>query len=179
MLDQADQKVRAAARFGRQLSVLVTDIDHFKKVNDTYGHDVGDKVIKGLGQVLLRHKRSTDVVARFGGEEFVVVVSNTTEREIAVLAERIREAVRDTDATEGAPAGEVIAVTVSVGGALAMGDAVDIDDVLARADAALYLAKNAGRNRVRMWRPGFARVRLRQEPPRVVAGLEAAVADAD
>jgi diguanylate cyclase (GGDEF)-like protein len=176
------RKAVEAARAGvpcRSMGALVIDIDHFKQVNDAHGHLVGDAVIRRVAHTIGETVRQGDIVARFGGEEFVVVVSNTTEREIAVLAERIREAVRDTDATEGAPAAEVIAVTVSVGGALAMGDAVDIDDVLARADAALYLAKNAGRNRVRMWRPGFARVRLRQEPPRVVAGLEAAVADAD
>ena len=67
MLEVADQKIAASKRFGRQLSVLVTDIDHFKKVNDTYGHDVGDVIIKGLGEILRRAKRSTDSVARFGG----------------------------------------------------------------------------------------------------------------
>src|SRR5205814_8765444 len=69
MLDAAVQKIAAAARFDRRLSVVTVDIDFFKKVNDTYGHDVGDLVIRGLGEVLKRQKRNTDQVARFGGEE--------------------------------------------------------------------------------------------------------------
>ena len=71
MLEVADQKIGSAKRFGKQLSVLVTDIDHFKKVNDTHGHDVGDVVIKGLGEILRRLERNTDAVARFGGEELM------------------------------------------------------------------------------------------------------------
>ncbi|HTN83892.1 MAG TPA: sensor domain-containing diguanylate cyclase [Sorangium sp.] len=91
MLEVADQKITAARRFSRRLSVLVTDIDHFKKVNDTYGHDVGDVIIKGLGDVLRRAKRTTDAVARFGGEEFVVICEETDARGAMLLAERVRE----------------------------------------------------------------------------------------
>src|SRR6185503_3669469 len=91
MLDTAVAKIGAAKRFGRQLSVLVTDIDHFKKVNDTYGHDVGDVIIKGLGEILRRAKRNTDAVARFGGEEFVIICEETDARGAMLLAERVRE----------------------------------------------------------------------------------------
>ncbi|HTU60135.1 MAG TPA: diguanylate cyclase, partial [Polyangiales bacterium] len=90
LMDIASAKLKSAARFKRPLSLLVCDIDHFKKVNDTYGHDVGDQVIKGFGEVLRRVKRDTDAVARFGGEEFVVVCEETEERGAAQLAERIR-----------------------------------------------------------------------------------------
>ena len=96
MLEAAEQKVAASARFGRKLSVVVTDIDWFKKVNDTYGHDVGDVVIKGLGAILTRQKRSTDQVARFGGEEFVVLCEQTDEAGAMLLAERIREELEKT-----------------------------------------------------------------------------------
>ena len=96
MLEVAEQKIAAAKRFGRHLSVLVTDIDHFKKVNDTYGHDVGDVVIKGLGEILRRAKRNTDAVARFGGEEFVVICEETDARGAMLLAERIREELART-----------------------------------------------------------------------------------
>ena len=96
MLDAAAQKIAAATRFGRKLSVLVVDIDHFKRVNDTHGHDVGDVVIRGLGDVLKRQKRSTDVVARFGGEEFVVLREQTDEKGAMLLAERIRDELGKT-----------------------------------------------------------------------------------
>jgi diguanylate cyclase (GGDEF)-like protein len=144
MLDQADQKVRAAARFGRQLSVLVTDIDHFKKVNDTYGHDVGDKVIKGLGAVLLRHKRGTDVVARFGGEEFVVLCEQTDPQGAMLLAERIREELQKTVFTSDN--GE-FSVTCSIGIATLPDHGDGWDALFKAADEALYVSKNSGRNR--------------------------------
>ena len=144
MLDQAEQKVRAAARFGRQLSVLVTDIDHFKRVNDTYGHDVGDKVIKGLGQVLLRHKRSTDVVARFGGEEFVVLCEQTDPQGAMLLAERIREELQKTVFTSDN--GE-FSVTCSIGICTFPEGGADWDALFKSADEALYVSKNSGRNR--------------------------------
>ena len=76
--------------------MLITDIDWFKKVNDTYGHDVGDVVIKGLGDILRRVKRTTDVVARFGGEEFVVLCEQTDEQGALLLGERIREELEKT-----------------------------------------------------------------------------------
>ncbi len=122
-----EQKVAAAARFGRDLSMLVVDIDFFKKVNDTHGHDVGDLVIKGLGEVLKRQKRATDLVARFGGEEFVVLCEQTDEKGAMLLAERIREELGKTKfRTPGATLGVTCSVGVSsfpqAGGEL--GDAV-------------------------------------------------------
>src|SRR5262245_51151397 len=96
MLDAAEQKLSAAKRFGRKLSVLVTDIDHFKKVNDTYGHDTGDVIIKGLGEILRRAKRNVDAVARFGGEEFVIICEETDARGAMLLAERVREELART-----------------------------------------------------------------------------------
>src|SRR5262249_20680533 len=77
VLGAAEHKLTAARRFDRHLSLLVVDIDHFKHVNDTYGHDVGDIIIKGLADILRRAKRTTDAVARFGGEEFVVICEET------------------------------------------------------------------------------------------------------
>ncbi|HEY3494993.1 MAG TPA: diguanylate cyclase, partial [Polyangiaceae bacterium] len=91
LIEVGNQKLKSAARFGKPLSVLVCDIDHFKRVNDTYGHDVGDIVIRGLADVLRRVKRDTDAVGRFGGEEFVVVCEETDERGAALLAERVRQ----------------------------------------------------------------------------------------
>ncbi len=96
LMEAANQKLKSAERFKKPLSVLVCDIDHFKKVNDNYGHDVGDVVIKGFGEVLKRTKRDTDVVGRFGGEEFVMVCEETDAAGAALLAERIRSEIEST-----------------------------------------------------------------------------------
>ncbi|AKV03828.1 diguanylate cyclase/phosphodiesterase (GGDEF & EAL domains) with PAS/PAC sensor(s) [Labilithrix luteola] len=150
MLEQASAKVAAAHRFGRKLSVLVTDIDFFKKVNDTYGHDVGDVVIKGLGEILKRVKRTTDVVARFGGEEFVVLCEQTDEAGAQLLGERIREELSKT--VFQSPNGP-LKVTCSVGIATFPEAGGTWDELFKAADEALYVSKRGGRDRVSIWQP--------------------------
>ncbi len=144
-LEELDSKLRSAERFGRKLSLLVTDIDHFKSVNDTYGHDVGDVVIKGLGDLLRRAKRDTDRVARFGGEEFCVLCEETDTDGALKLAERIREelgaTVFPTDLGK-------LSVTCSIGVATFPQDARTPADLFKITDQALYAAKRSGRNRV-------------------------------
>jgi two-component system, cell cycle response regulator len=150
MLDAAAQKVAAAVRFGRKLSVLVTDIDFFKRVNDTYGHDIGDHVIKGLGEILKRQKRTTDVVARFGGEEFVILCEQTDEEGAQNLGERIREELgRTVFPTPNGP----LSVTCSVGVATFPAAGTTWDELFKAADDALYQSKNGGRNQVTVWQP--------------------------
>jgi diguanylate cyclase (GGDEF)-like protein len=144
LLEAAEQKVLAAARFGRKLSVVLCDIDHFKGVNDTHGHDVGDLVIKGLGEVLTRQKRSTDIVARFGGEEFVVVCEQTDEAGGMLLAERIREDFAKT--TFHVPAGP-LKVTCSIGVSTFPELGREWEPLFKAADEALYVSKRSGRNR--------------------------------
>jgi two-component system, cell cycle response regulator len=150
MLDAAMQKVAAAARFGRRLSVLLADLDHFKKVNDTYGHDVGDLVIGGLGEILKRQKRATDVVARFGGEEFVVLCEQTDEKGALLLGDRIREELSKT--TFRTPKG-VLSVTCSIGIATFPEAGGDWEALFKAADDALYVSKRSGRDRCTVWRP--------------------------
>jgi diguanylate cyclase (GGDEF)-like protein len=150
MLEQAAAKVAAASRFGRKLSVLVVDIDFFKKVNDTYGHDVGDVVIKGLGKVLERQKRTTDVVARFGGEEFVLLCEQTDEAGALLLGERIRE---ELARTVFPTANGSLSVTCSVGVATFPEAGARWDELFKSADEALYCSKRGGRNRVTAWAP--------------------------
>ncbi|MRG94775.1 sensor domain-containing diguanylate cyclase [Polyangium spumosum] len=151
MLEIADQKIKAAKRFGRKLSVLVTDIDHFKKVNDTYGHDAGDVIIKGLGEVLRRERRATDAIARFGGEEFVVICEETDARGAMLLAERVREELGKTifHAPKPGPDGQpvTIRVTCSIGVASFGESGETWEDLFKAADEALYASKRGGRNR--------------------------------
>jgi diguanylate cyclase (GGDEF)-like protein len=139
-----EKRIKSAARFGRKLSVLVTDVDKFKNVNDTYGHAVGDVVIKGLGAIMTKCKRDTDAVARFGGEEFVLVCEETDLEGAYALAERIRtELEATTFATEMGP----VKVTCSLGVAEFPADGETRETLFSKADAALYDAKRSGRNR--------------------------------
>lgn len=148
------QKLKSALRFNKPLSLLICDIDHFKKVNDTYGHDQGDVVIKGFADVLKRVKRDTDAVGRFGGEEFVVVCEETDERGAALLAERIRaELELTTFHTEQG----TLNVTCSIGVAPFPSCGENWDALFKSADEALYLSKRGGRNRVSTQVPALAR----------------------
>ena len=155
MLEMAEQKMAASKRFNRKLSVLITDIDHFKKVNDTYGHDVGDVVIKGLGDILRRAKRNTDAVARFGGEEFVIICEETDARGAMLLAERIREELKRTvfHAKSGAVA-QTLQVTCSLGVATFPDAGETWEEMFKAADEALYVSKRSGRDRCTAWTPG-------------------------
>jgi diguanylate cyclase (GGDEF)-like protein len=160
MLEVADQKIASAKRFGKQLSVLVTDIDHFKKVNDTYGHDVGDVVIKGLGEILRRLKRNTDAVARFGGEEFVIICEETDARGAMLLAERVREELEKTVfhpqgklGPNGMPLG--ISVNCSIGVATFPTAGGNWEEMFKAADESLYVSKRSGRNRSTAWSPSM------------------------
>ena len=141
------EKVRAAVRYGKALSVIQTDIDHFKLVNDTHGHDVGDQVIKGLAGILRRLKRGTDYVARFGGEEFVVICEETDSAGAYNLAERVREELART--TFHAPSGP-FQVTCSLGVATYPQDGTTWEQLYKATDDALYASKRSGRNRTTM-----------------------------
>lgn len=140
---------RARAASDKQLfpmSTLLLDVDHFKKVNDTLGHDAGDAVLQGVARVLLAMARKSDFVARWGGEEFVVCLTSTAEAGARIAAERVRRAI--ADARYALPNGEEHRATASVG--LASADSADwnIQDLIARSDKAMYSAKHRGRNRV-------------------------------
>ncbi len=154
MLEMADQKILASKRFHRKLSVLITDIDHFKKVNDTYGHDVGDVVIKGLGDILRRAKRNTDAVARFGGEEFVIICEETDARGAMLLAERIREELKKTVFhAAGKGSSQTLSVTCSLGVATFPDAGETWEEMFKAADEALYVSKRGGRDRCTAWTP--------------------------
>ncbi len=140
---------KARAAHEKQLfpiSVLLLDVDHFKKVNDTLGHDAGDAVLQGVARVLSSIARKSDFVARWGGEEFVLALSNTAEAGARVAAERVRRAI--ADAKYMLPSGKEHRATASVGLASAESERWDLDELLGRADKAMYSAKHRGRNRV-------------------------------
>jgi diguanylate cyclase (GGDEF)-like protein len=138
-------RMHAAERNGHQISLVIADIDHFKGVNDTYGHHVGDVVIRELGQILKQLRSETDLVARFGGEEFCVLCDQTTTAAAIQLAERARIALgHAVFETENGP----LKVTCSLGVASYPDHASNQETLFEAADRALYAAKHAGRNQV-------------------------------
>ena len=140
-----ERAIEIVARSGEPALLLMLDIDHFKKVNDTYGHPAGDAVLQAIGKTLLKCVRPMDTVSRFGGEEFAIVLPNCHTSFGALIAERIRETVEAMD-IQVSP-GVVIKVTISIGGAYAP-EWVRSTSALwtERADAQLYRAKAGGRN---------------------------------
>lgn len=133
-----------AQRYRLDMALLMVDIDNFKQVNDTWGHQVGDLVLKHLTGLMADVLRQTDILARFGGEEFVILLPHTSEPEACKFAERLRSAVEQT------PLHKIpeLRVTVSIGIACLLSDADDDYSLLERADKSMYWAKREGRNRV-------------------------------
>ncbi|MBT9494508.1 MAG: GGDEF domain-containing protein [Paucibacter sp.] len=144
--DQLQSTVARAQRQGQYLSVLMLDIDHFKRVNDNYGHQAGDVVLRAVALALQSRLRAQDQIGRFGGEEFLAILPDTSLEGALVLAEALRAAVEATPTQWGA---HRISTTISIGvrgGAITGADTAD--SLVAAADAALYRAKQGGRNRV-------------------------------
>ncbi|WP_310385282.1 GGDEF domain-containing protein [Roseateles sp.] len=149
--DQLQSTVARAQRQGQYLSVLMLDIDHFKRVNDNYGHQAGDVVLRAVAQALQSRLRAQDQIGRFGGEEFLAILPDTSLDGAQVLAEALRAAVEATPTQWGA---HCISTTISIGvrgGAITGADTAD--SLVAAADAALYRAKQGGRNRVELSSP--------------------------
>jgi two-component system, cell cycle response regulator len=147
MMRHLEGLIQRSAGAGKSLSVMLFDIDHFKSVNDTYGHDVGDEVLKGLAQRVAGNMRNFDMVARHGGEEFVVVMPDTAGDMALSVAERLCQRI----AAEPFPISEApgkLDVTVSIGLADFAGPGDNAEEMLKRADRAMYRAKHGGRNRV-------------------------------
>jgi two-component system cell cycle response regulator len=146
LFERLEREVDRVKRYDQGLALLLVDLDNFKDVNDARGHLAGDSVLRQVGDLLRREARSVDVVARYGGDEFVVVLPETTQEGAVIFAERLRAKIGDYDFAEtGAP----LYVTVSVGVAAASVERPDTaEGLIARADAAMYEAKGGGRNQV-------------------------------
>ncbi len=135
-----DEMRRYDSRFG----LLFIDIDHFKKINDTYGHETGDKVLQMVAKTLQNGVRSSDTVSRWGGEEFIAFIAHMDDRDLSPLANKLRMLVEKSDlhASQGS-----ISVTISIGAAISKADDI-MEDLVSRADQMMYKAKLSGRNRV-------------------------------
>ena len=142
--NEAPRLIREAMEQGQPLSATLFDIDWFKVVNDTWGHDQGDKVLKACADIIRRAARSTDLAVRFGGEEFLLLCANLDLDTAVKVADRVRQSIADTKIELP---GQALSVTIS-GGVAEYRTGEDLADLIARADAALYQAKATGRNRV-------------------------------
>ncbi|GEL17609.1 GGDEF domain-containing protein [Pseudonocardia asaccharolytica] len=156
---RTEQELHRVRRARDAVAVLIADLDHFKAVNDSYGHLAGDAVLAAVAGELRAQVRADDLVGRFGGEEFVVLAALSRggdgRRELHAIAERIRHRIAALSVVVDTPEGAqtLSGLSISVGGATCSTDGAGLDRVLANADAALYAAKNAGRNTVRIAGP--------------------------
>jgi diguanylate cyclase (GGDEF)-like protein len=144
---QLEREVGRVLRFGHPFSLLMLDIDNFKKLNDTFGHDAGDDAIRRISRVLREGTRGIDLAARIGGEEFAVLLVETSQTGGMEVAERLRVAIKALEVPSGAQ------VTASFGVAECPTDAQTASDILKAADLALYEAKRNGRDRVVLMQP--------------------------
>jgi diguanylate cyclase (GGDEF)-like protein len=144
---EAEAEIARAIRARTPISVALVDIDHFKVINDTYGHLAGDTVLRAVSDAIRDHLRGSDVAGRFGGEEFVVLLPHAGEAEALAIAERLRASIATMAIPIEDGEGTCVRLTVSVGVAALDGTARELTDLLAAADSALYFAKDTGRNK--------------------------------
>ncbi len=145
----ATAELARCQRYMRPLSILMIDIDHFKSVNDRLGHAAGDRILQNVAALCRAEKRESDIVARVGGEEFAIMLPETTEVAAVQLAERLRQQVRESTPTVD---GQMVSVTVSIGVAGASTRTSGVSALMQQADEALYQAKRSGRDQVVVWR---------------------------
>lgn len=147
--DALAKEIHRHLRTRHEFALAMLDIDNFKRFNDTYGHQVGDEILKGLVEELMRNARDTDVVARYGGEEFAIIFAETPGSSARDAAERLRELAERRE-FEIPQIGRTLRITASIGVAVCPSDGSTSADLIARADEALYAAKKQGKNRVVM-----------------------------
>lgn len=138
------EKLNEIRRYNWPSGILFMDIDHFKDVNDRYGHDVGDEILKTVAKTFVSNSRPFDVFGRWGGEEFVGIIRNITERNLYAIADKFRLLVRNSDVKTDE--GDTVSVTISIGATMLNRDDT-LDSVIKRADQLMYASKSAGRNK--------------------------------
>ncbi len=141
---QLHSRLNEYKRFGWQFGLLFIDIDHFKRINDTYGHDIGDKVLKMVANVLIKNSRSFDLAGRWGGEEFIVIVPNVTDTQLYTIAHKFKNLVALSNLRINS---DYINVTVSIGATLVK-EKDTLKSIIKRADKLMYQSKQNGRNKV-------------------------------
>jgi diguanylate cyclase (GGDEF)-like protein/PAS domain S-box-containing protein len=146
LIEKLEDEIRRAQRYKTKLAVLICDIDYFKEINDTNGHDTGDRILQIISNLFKESLRSIDIVGRYGGDEFLVILPETAMKGAKEIAERIRSTVEDVRLQREGK--EPIKTTVSLGVTEFNSDKENINDLIKRADNALYMAKGKGRNRV-------------------------------
>ncbi len=146
VLSRLEEELVRATRYGRQLSIVLVDLDHFKRLNDTFGHSAGDRVLNAVARGLRDNVRSVDIVGRYGGEEFMIVLPETDPDAAASLAEKLRRLISAEPVDLGE--GNIATVTLSAGVAGGLGAHLRLDALVRDADAALYSAKALGRDQV-------------------------------
>jgi diguanylate cyclase (GGDEF)-like protein len=142
------EEVALSKRYKLPLSLILIDVDHFKKINDTFGHQIGDDVLTNLSKLIQETVRDSDIVARYGGEEIAIITPNTAKAEAERLAERLRLKIEKTTVAIVETTQEVVQVTISAGICSLSAVITDHEALLEESDQALYLAKKYGRNRV-------------------------------
>ena len=150
--DMAEQDFDRSKRYHRPMSMIMMDIDHFKRVNDTYGHGVGDQVLQKIAAIYNHTLREVDIFARYGGEEFVVLLPETTATEAQLIAERLRQLIARTPIEI---TNQTLSLTISFGVVELDADCRNIEELIDRSDQALYQSKHNGRNRVSVWSPSL------------------------
>lgn len=143
-----EEEVARSQRYNSTISLLMCDIDHFKSINDTYGHQQGDLILKEISKILRRNIRTTDIAARYGGEEFAIILPETTQADAKIVAERIRRDVSQHEFPSIIPNHPPLKCSISIGVAGFPLNADDKDQLIQKADSSLYRAKNMGRNKV-------------------------------
>jgi diguanylate cyclase (GGDEF)-like protein len=149
--DLAYREVKRTQRYRCPLSAIMLDVDHFKRVNDYYGHAVGDQVLRAVAEWCRSNLRATDIIGRYGGEEFVILLPETDRKQVRMVAENMREKLEQTLIVTDS---QSLQITVSLGiatMAASTSDQYELDELLNRADHALLFAKKQGRNRVVVW----------------------------
>ncbi len=143
-----EEEVARSRRYNSTISLLMCDIDHFKPINDNYGHQQGDAILKEVSKILRKNVRNTDIAARYGGEEFAIILPETTQADAKIVAERIRRDVAHFDFPSIMPGQPSVKCSISIGVAGFPLNADNKDQLIQKADSALYKAKDGGRNKV-------------------------------